>query len=258
MALLLVCLICHCELAALKPGPQHLTSYFLSMSLGGALGGIFVNLVAPYVFNTFFEMPLAFLASIAAIAGWLLCPSAAGSAGRPRRAVAAGHCRGPGWRSSIGRSSSDAESRIPTPARHDLSRPQLLRPRERAASLAQRARVGRTMPSAAATSRTASNYADPARRSDTDVCAYWGPDTGCRAGAELQDQAAAQLPDRRRRPRRRARSPPTPRKATTSASTRSTRRSRTSPTRYFHFLKDCKAPVRHRARRRPAASSSRS
>src|SRR5262245_12039632 len=30
LALLLVCLICHCELAALKPGPRYLTSYFLS------------------------------------------------------------------------------------------------------------------------------------------------------------------------------------------------------------------------------------
>jgi spermidine synthase len=63
LALLLVCLICHCELAALKPGTKHLTSYFLSMSLGGALGGIFVNLIAPYVFTTFFEMPLSFLAA---------------------------------------------------------------------------------------------------------------------------------------------------------------------------------------------------
>src|SRR5207248_1205322 len=71
LALLLVCLICHCELAGLKPGPKHLTSYFLSMSLGGALGGIFVNLIAPRVFTTFFEMPLAFLASTI-IAGWLL------------------------------------------------------------------------------------------------------------------------------------------------------------------------------------------
>jgi spermidine synthase len=66
VGLLLVCLICHCELAALKPGPKHLTSYFLSMSLGGALGGIFVNLIAPRIFTTFFEMPLAFLAAIAA------------------------------------------------------------------------------------------------------------------------------------------------------------------------------------------------
>jgi hypothetical protein len=48
----------------LKPAPRYLTAYFLSMSLGGALGGIFVNLVATYAFNTFFELPLSFIASI--------------------------------------------------------------------------------------------------------------------------------------------------------------------------------------------------
>ncbi len=71
LALLLVCLICHCELAALKPGPKYLTSYFLSMSLGGALGGIFVNLVATNIFKTFFELTLALLVATA-LAGWYL------------------------------------------------------------------------------------------------------------------------------------------------------------------------------------------
>jgi hypothetical protein len=71
LALLLVCLICHCELASVKPSPKYLTSYFLSMSLGGALGGVFVNLIAPHVFTTFFELPLALLAATA-LAGWLL------------------------------------------------------------------------------------------------------------------------------------------------------------------------------------------
>jgi hypothetical protein len=70
-ALLLVCLICHCELAALKPGPKQLTSYFLSMSLGGALGGILVNLAAPHLFTTFFELPLALLTATA-VAGCFL------------------------------------------------------------------------------------------------------------------------------------------------------------------------------------------
>jgi spermidine synthase len=70
-ALLLVCLVCHCELAALKPGPKQLTSYFLSMSLGGALGGIFVNLIAPHAFTTFFELPLALLAATS-VAGYFL------------------------------------------------------------------------------------------------------------------------------------------------------------------------------------------
>lgn len=70
-ALLAVCLVCHCELAALKPGPKQLTSYFLSMSLGGALGGVFANLIAPYVFTTFFELPLALLAATA-VGGYFL------------------------------------------------------------------------------------------------------------------------------------------------------------------------------------------
>src|SRR5207248_795855 len=90
LALLLVCLICHCELAGLKPGTKHLTSYFLSMSLGGALGGIFVNLIAPYVFTTFFEMPLSFLVATI-VAGAALCMSGAKfSQGCPRRAAAIG------------------------------------------------------------------------------------------------------------------------------------------------------------------------
>jgi spermidine synthase len=60
------------------------------MSLGGALGGIFVNLIAPYVFTTFFEMPLSFLVATT-VAGTALCLTAAkfGQA-CPRRAAAIG------------------------------------------------------------------------------------------------------------------------------------------------------------------------
>ncbi|MBI5342936.1 MAG: fused MFS/spermidine synthase [Deltaproteobacteria bacterium] len=51
------CMVCHGELAALKPHPRHLTSYYLMISLGGAAGGIFVGLVAPYGFRGYFELP---------------------------------------------------------------------------------------------------------------------------------------------------------------------------------------------------------
>jgi hypothetical protein len=71
LGLLLVCLVCHSELARLKPQPRHLTSFFLSMSLGGALGGVFVNLIAPRVFTRFFEMPLAMVLA-AWVAAWAL------------------------------------------------------------------------------------------------------------------------------------------------------------------------------------------
>jgi protein-L-isoaspartate O-methyltransferase len=51
-------MLCHGELARLKPAPRHLTSYYLSLSAGGALGGVFVNLAAPRLFDSFLEWKL--------------------------------------------------------------------------------------------------------------------------------------------------------------------------------------------------------
>lgn len=52
-------MVCHGELAALKPHPKYLTGYFLSISLGGALGGIFVSFVAPVLFLGYWEYHLS-------------------------------------------------------------------------------------------------------------------------------------------------------------------------------------------------------
>src|SRR5437016_678615 len=52
------CMVCHGELARLKPDPRHLTSFYLMVSLGGALGGLFVAVGAPRLFHTFAELPL--------------------------------------------------------------------------------------------------------------------------------------------------------------------------------------------------------
>lgn len=57
--LFIVCMVCHGELAQRKPAPRHLTSFFLMLSIGGALGGIFVGLVAPYLFIAYFELAVA-------------------------------------------------------------------------------------------------------------------------------------------------------------------------------------------------------
>jgi hypothetical protein len=63
------CMVCHGELARLKPHPRYLTSFYLMVSLGGALGGVFVALAAPHVFNATHEFPvsLAFCGILAAV-----------------------------------------------------------------------------------------------------------------------------------------------------------------------------------------------
>jgi MFS family permease len=53
--LFLLCMLCHGELVRLRPPPRYLTSFYLMISAGGALGGLSVSLVAPQVFNTFAE-----------------------------------------------------------------------------------------------------------------------------------------------------------------------------------------------------------
>ena len=60
--LFLCCMICHGELVRLKPSPRYLTSFYLLISLGGAIGGIAVNLVSPFIFKGYWELPLGLLA----------------------------------------------------------------------------------------------------------------------------------------------------------------------------------------------------
>ncbi len=63
------CMICHGELYGLRPHPRHLTSFYLMIAAGGAIGGLFVALVAPYIFSNYYEMHvgLALTASLLAI-----------------------------------------------------------------------------------------------------------------------------------------------------------------------------------------------
>ena len=56
--LFLGCMVCHGELFRLRPAPVQLTRYYLSISAGGAVGGLFVALVAPRLFNSYLEFPL--------------------------------------------------------------------------------------------------------------------------------------------------------------------------------------------------------
>jgi SAM-dependent methyltransferase len=54
--LFVACMFCHGELARLKPDPQHLTSFYLTIAGGGALGAVFVAVVAPKIFSAFYEL----------------------------------------------------------------------------------------------------------------------------------------------------------------------------------------------------------
>jgi hypothetical protein len=58
-ALFIACMICHGELAKRKPHPRYLTLFFLMVSVGGAIGGLFVALLAPHIFPNYWEMPIA-------------------------------------------------------------------------------------------------------------------------------------------------------------------------------------------------------
>jgi hypothetical protein len=49
------CMICHGELVALKPSSRYLTSFYLMIAAGGALGGIFTSLAAPRIFSGYWE-----------------------------------------------------------------------------------------------------------------------------------------------------------------------------------------------------------
>jgi hypothetical protein len=62
--LFLACMICHGELVRLRPGVERLTAFYLAISAGGAVGGIFVAIVAPHIFTFFTEFPLAVGASM--------------------------------------------------------------------------------------------------------------------------------------------------------------------------------------------------
>jgi SAM-dependent methyltransferase len=72
LGLFVCCMVCHGELARLKPDPRYLTGYYLAIAAGGAVGGALVALVAPVVFSAYFELHLALGACfvLAGVAFW--------------------------------------------------------------------------------------------------------------------------------------------------------------------------------------------
>jgi hypothetical protein len=58
VSLFVFCMVCHGELVRRRPPVRHLTLFYLMLSIGGALGGSLVGLLAPAVFNAYFELPI--------------------------------------------------------------------------------------------------------------------------------------------------------------------------------------------------------
>jgi SAM-dependent methyltransferase len=59
VGMFVACMVCHGELARLKPDPAHLTRFYLMMSVGGAAGAVLVAVVAPLVLRGYFELGVA-------------------------------------------------------------------------------------------------------------------------------------------------------------------------------------------------------
>jgi hypothetical protein len=80
-----VSLCCHRDLALRRPPVQHLTAFYLWVALGGVLGGVFNAILAPILFDRFWEFPAAIVlaallmrpafnrpSSLFSRAGWLM------------------------------------------------------------------------------------------------------------------------------------------------------------------------------------------
>lgn len=68
----LFCMVCHGELARLRPQADRLTMYYLAIAVGGALGGAAVSFLAPVIFQDLWEFQLTLLIGWAVIATAML------------------------------------------------------------------------------------------------------------------------------------------------------------------------------------------
>jgi hypothetical protein len=62
------CMVCHGELARIKPGARDLTAFYLTLAAGGAFGGILVGIIAPLIFPAIWEYHIGLWAIAALLA----------------------------------------------------------------------------------------------------------------------------------------------------------------------------------------------
>jgi len=66
---LVLAMLCHGELYWRRPAPARLTEFYLWVSFGGVLGGIFAGLLAPYLFSSTYEYPILIAAALLVLPG---------------------------------------------------------------------------------------------------------------------------------------------------------------------------------------------
>jgi len=77
-ALFVLFMVCHGELAKRRPAPRYLTSFYLMVSVGGAIGGLLIGFVFPYVLPALIDLPIV-LSLTAFLMAWLLYRDRGGS-----------------------------------------------------------------------------------------------------------------------------------------------------------------------------------
>jgi hypothetical protein len=73
VAFFVIAMACHGELAASRPAASHLTAFYVSLSFGGMVGGLFSGLFAPFAFSWVAEYPI--LAVLAVLCRPLMPPT---------------------------------------------------------------------------------------------------------------------------------------------------------------------------------------
>jgi hypothetical protein len=61
--LFICCMVCHGELYRMRPGPKYLTTFYLMIAVGGALGAFLVGIGAPALLPGYYELAITLIAA---------------------------------------------------------------------------------------------------------------------------------------------------------------------------------------------------
>ena len=69
VGLFVCCMFCHGELYRLRPAPRYLTTFYLMISIGGALGALLIGIAAPLLLKGYFELEITLVACALLLTG---------------------------------------------------------------------------------------------------------------------------------------------------------------------------------------------